>query len=218
MKFAADKARRPALATLAAAAIMGATGCSAINYQATTHQYDPSDGVGVEIGDVKYADIIFLTTEEGEAARAIGSIVNTEYGQNATPAEVEISVDGESFSTTLEPGERVSLEHDEEFIVDGFDGDIGGFHDVEYTVDGETQTVPTTVLDGTLEEYREALIEDFDDEDIAHLEDCTATHGGGAADDPHDEDGLELCNDFYMEVYEEQQAQLEAEGEDEGGH
>lgn len=214
MKFAADKARRPALATLAAAAILGATGCSAANYQATTNQYDPSNGVGVEIEDVKYADIILLTTEEGESARAIGSIINTDYGSEATAADVEISVDGESFSTTLEPGERVSLEHDEEFIVDGFDGDIGGFHDVEYTVDGETQTVPTTVLDGTLKEYREALLQDFGSEDIAHLEDCTATHGGGAADDPHDEEGLELCNDLYMEVYEQQQA----ESDDEGGH
>ena len=214
MKFAADKARRPALATLAAAAILGATGCSAVNYQATTNQYDPSNGVGVEIEDVKYADIILLTTEEGESARAIGSIINTDYGSEATAADVEISVDGESFSTTLEPGERVSLEHDEEFIVDGFDGDIGGFHDVEYTVDGETQTVPTTVLDGTLKEYREALLQDFDSEDIAHLEDCTATHGGGAADDPHDEEGLELCNDLYMEIYEQQQA----ESDDEGGH
>ena len=214
MKFAADKARRSALATLAAAAIVGATGCSAINYQATTHQYDPSNGVGVEIEDVKYADIILLTTEEGQSARAIGSIVNTEYGPEASPAEVEITVEGESFSTTLEPGERVSLEHDEEFIIDGFDGDIGGFHDVEYTVDGETQTVPTTVLDGTLKEYRDALLQDFGSEDIAHLEDCTATHGGGAADDPNDEEGLELCNDLYMEVYEQQQA----ETDDEGGH
>lgn len=214
MKFAADKARRPALATLAAAAILGATGCSAVNYQATTNQYDPSNGVGVEIEDVKYADIILLTTEEGESARAIGSIINTDYGSEATAADVEISVDGESFSTTLEPSERVSLEHDEEFIVDGFDGDIGGFHDVEYTVDGETETVPTTVLDGTLKEYREALLQDFDSEDIAHLEDCTATHGGGAADDPHDEEGLELCNDLYMEIYEQQQA----ESDDEGGH
>ena len=216
MKFAADKARRPALATLAAAAILGATGCSAVNYQATTNQYDPSNGVGVEIEDVKYADIILLTTEEGESARAIGSIINTDYGSEATAADVEISVDGESFSTTLEPGERVSLEHDEEFIVDGFDGDIGGFHDVEYTVDGETQTVPTTVLDGTLKEYREALLQDFDSEDIAHLEDCTATHGGGAADDPGDEEGMELCNDFYLEVYEQQQAELE--GQEQDGH
>ncbi len=218
MKFAADKARRTVMASLAAVAIVGATGCSAINYQATTHQYDPSDGVGVEIGDVKYADIIFLTTRDSDAARAIGSIVNTAYGPQAQDAQVEISVDGETFSTTLEPGERLSLEHDEEFVVDGFGGDIGSFYDVEYTVDGESQTVPTTVLDGTLEEYREALLEDFDEEDIAHLEDCTATHGGGAADDPHDEEGLQLCNDFYMEVYEEQQAQLDAEDEEEAAH
>lgn len=217
MKFAADKARRSALASLAAAAIVGATGCSAINYQATTHPYDPSDGIGVEIEDVKYADIIFLTTEGSDSARVIGSVVNTAYGPGAEDAEVEISVDGGTFSTTVEPGERISLEHDEEFIVDGFDGDIGSFYDVEYTVDGESQSVPTPVLDGTLEEYREALLEDFDEADIAHLEDCTATHGSGAADDPDDEEGLQQCNDFYMEIYEEQQAQQEAAGE-EGGH
>ena len=216
MKFAADKARRPALATLAAAAIMGATGCSAVNYQATTHQYDPSNGVGVEIEDVKYADIIFLTTRDSDAARAIGSIVNTAYGPQAQDAQVEISVDGESFSTTLEPGEQLSLEHDEEFVVENFGGDVGSFYDVEFTVDGESQTVPTTVLDGTLAEYREALLEDFDEEDIAHLEDCTATHGGGAADDPGDREGMELCNDFYLEVYEQQQAELE--GQEQGGH
>lgn len=216
MKFAADKARRTVMASLAAAAIVGATGCSAINYQATTHQYDPSDGVGVEIEDVKYADIIFLTTRDSDAARAIGSIVNTAYGPQAQDAQVEISVDGETFSTTLEPGERLSLEHDEEFVVENFGGDVGSFYDVEYTVDGESQTVPTTVLDGTLAEYREALVEDFDEEDIAHLEDCTATHGGGAADDPGDEEGMELCNDFYLEIYEQQQAELE--GQEQGGH
>ncbi|GAA1816207.1 hypothetical protein [Nesterenkonia flava] len=200
MKFAP---RRAAAATLVAAGLL-ATGCSAINYQATTHQYSASDGVRFEtgegMGDVKFRHIAFVAAEEGAPARLIGSISNgvphnlQGIDSTAEDAEIEISVEGETFSLTLEPGESVSLEHDEEFVVPAIGAAPGTMQELEITVNGEQLTkerdggeeipLAAPVLDGGLAEYR-ALVPDADDETLdsmtEHLEHGPDTWGGGAA-------------------------------------
>lgn len=181
MKLASSQARRMAAASLAAVAVVGATGCSAINYQATTHQYSGSDGIRHDIEDVKFRHLAFVGAAEGEPARAIGSVNN----DGTDDAQVEIQADGETFSFTVPAGEIVSLEHDEEFVVDSISAAPGAMHEITLSVDGTAEQIEASVLDGTLEEYRQALPEEFDEAAIEHLEHGPDTWGSGAA---HHED------------------------------
>lgn len=183
VKLASSTARRMAAASLAAVAVVGATGCSAVNYQATTHQYSASDGVLQDIEDVKFRHLAFVGAAEGEAARAIGSVNNG----GTEDAQVQIQADGETFSFTVPAGESVSLEHDEEFVLDAISAPPGGMHEITLSVDGTSEQVQASVLDGTLEEYREALPGEFDEASIEHLEHGPDTWGSGAAH--HEDDG-----------------------------
>ncbi|MDS2171084.1 MULTISPECIES: hypothetical protein [unclassified Nesterenkonia] len=185
MKLAPSQVRRAAAASLAAVAVIGVTGCSAINYQATTHQYSGSDGVRVDIDDVKFRHIAFVGAEEGGPARAIGTVNNG----GVEDVEVEISADGQSHSFTVPAGQAVSLENDEEFIVEGFSGAPGSIHDVTLTVDGDTEDIGATVLDGVLPEYRALLPDGYDEAVVEHLEHGPDTWGSGAAHHDPDDDG-----------------------------
>ncbi|WP_300344957.1 hypothetical protein [Nesterenkonia sp.] len=191
MKFAPAQARRAA-AGLMLIAGLAATGCSAINYQATTHQYSASDGAMVEAEDVKLRHLMFVAGEEGGPARMLGLVSNTGRGE----AEVQLSVEGETFDFQLEPGEAVNLQHDGEHIVSAIGAAPGSMQEVTATVtvtgeDGSSETAEetfdATIVDGAIAEYRDLLPEGFDESMAEHLEHGPDTYGGGAAHhDPHD--------------------------------
>lgn len=183
MKLASSTTRRMAAASIAAAALVGATGCSAINEQATTIAYSASDGIIHDIGDVDFRHIAFIGAEEDGPARIIGSVSNG----GSEDAQVEIEADGDSFSLTVPAGEAISLEHDEEFVVESIGSPPGSMHEVALSAEGTSETVEASVLDGTLDEYRELLPEEFDEASIEHLEHGPDTWGGGAAH--HEDDG-----------------------------
>ncbi|PRZ14008.1 hypothetical protein [Nesterenkonia sandarakina] len=183
MKFSADKTRRLAAVSVAAAALLGASGCSAVNYQATTQQYSASDGTRAEIENVQFRHMAFITDEAGNPARAMGSIINS----GTEDVEVELDVDGESFAATLPAGEKVSLELDEELVVESFQGDPGDMHEITVAVDGETKQVLASVFDGVLPEYRHLLPDGYDESMTEHLVHGPDTWGSGAAHhDPDD--------------------------------
>ena len=183
MKFSADKTRRLAAVSVAAAALLGASGCSAVNYQATTQQYSASDGTRAEIENVQFRHMAFITDEAGNPARAMGSIINS----GTEDVEVELDVDGESFAATLPAGEKVSLELDEELVVESFQGDPGDMHEITVSVDGETKQVLASVFDGVLPEYRHLLPDGYDESMTEHLVHGPDTWGSGAAHhDPDD--------------------------------
>lgn len=191
MKFTPTKAPRVAAAAVLIAGL-GATGCSAINYQATTHEYSASDGVIVEAEGVKLRHIMFVASEQDGPARLIGAISNTSQGE----AEVEITVEGDSIAIPLEPGESYNLENDGEHVVESVSVPPGAMQEVTSSVtvtyeDGTTETVEdtfnATVLDGALEEYRDLLPDGFDASMVEHLEHGPDTWGSGAAHhDPDD--------------------------------
>lgn len=184
MKFSADKTRRLAAVSVAAAALLGASGCSAVNYQATTQQYAASDGTRADVENVQFRHMAFVTDEAGNPARAMGSIINS----GAEDVEVELDVDGESFSATLPAGEKVSLELDEELVVESFQGEPGEMHEITVSVDGESEQIMASVFDGVLPEYRHLLPNGFDESMAEHLVHGPDTWGSGAAHhDPDDE-------------------------------
>lgn len=180
MKTRSTEARRTAVAATLIAGL-AATGCTAINYQATTHPYSASDGVKTEIEDVKLRHLMFVASEQDGPARMTGLVHNDGTGE----AEVEIAVEGETFSIDVEPGEAVNLEHDEELIVSSIGVAPGSMQEITVSVTGETgsgeETFGATVNDGTLEEYRDLLPDGFDASMVEHLEHGPDTWGSGAA-------------------------------------
>src|SRR5699024_11388669 len=76
--------RRNVFAGFALAAILGTTGCSAINAQATTFEYAPSDGTQTTVtadesgnGDtVDFLNIGVITKSANEPGRVMGTIHN----------------------------------------------------------------------------------------------------------------------------------------------
>lgn len=185
MKLAADKVLRAGAGSLAVFAMLGVAGCSAINPQATTNVYSASDGVKDDIGDVAFRHIALVGQEEGQPARLIGSVINDSPHDDAT---VEISAAGETFEVSVPAGESVSLEEEEEFIVPSLDTLPGSMEELTFTVNGESDTVEASVLNGVLAEYRHLLPEDYDPATTDHLEHGPDTYGGGAAHhDPEEE-------------------------------
>lgn len=192
MKLAPSTIHRASAAVLLTAAL-GATGCSAINYQATTHEYSGSDGVMADAEDVTLRHFLFVANEEGGPARLVGKVNNGSNGE----AEVDLTVDGQTFTVELGPNEASNLENDEEFIVPSISAAPGGLQEVsvsgEITFDdGTTETFEesfeATINDGGMAEYRDLLPEGYDQSMDDHLEHGPDTWGGGAAHyDPEDE-------------------------------
>jgi hypothetical protein len=181
----------PAHRAAAAAVLVGAlsaTGCSAINYQATTHVYSGSDGTMFDAEDVALRHMTLVAGEENGAGRLLGLASHTNPTADG-PAEVSLAVAGDTFDLTLEPGEAINLEHDEELIVSAIDSGPGSLQEVTVTVDGTEESFNATVVDGTLEEYRDLLPDGFDDTVLDHLEHGPDTWGGGAAHFDAEDDG-----------------------------
>ena len=69
-------ARAAASVVLAGALLIGTTGCTFIAQQATLIQYDPSDGIGGEVGNVAIRNAVALINEDGHAVSLMVTFVN----------------------------------------------------------------------------------------------------------------------------------------------
>lgn len=141
---------------LATAVITGTTGCTLSAEIATMQEYDPSDGVGADIGDLALRNILLISNDAGEA-NLVMTVVNTS-GEDIT---LNVQFDDGAARVT-EPLElpavpertRVGDDPRAGILVSGPELVIGGLFPVyfEYgSVPGELVFVP--VLDGTLPEY-----------------------------------------------------------------
>ena len=71
---------------LALAVATGTAGCNLIQPQATTKQYDASDGVGANLGELDLNNMILLT-EDGQSANLVVGAINT----SGSPITLNIS-------------------------------------------------------------------------------------------------------------------------------
>ena len=169
MKLHASKAtrtRRIAAVGLAAAALLGATGCSAINPQATTIEYAPSDGIIANVGNAQVRNLLLISSDPEAEGRYIGSVTNS----SEEPIEVVLTVNGTATRLSVPGGETLSLEDSENEHVIPNTGTIpGGMAQGTVEVDGQSQDVQIPVLDGTLPEYREFVPGGADDSATEHL-------------------------------------------------
>ena len=71
------KIRAILVLVVALAVATGTAGCNLIQPQATTKNYEPSDGVGVNLGALDLRNMILLTDNSGETANLVVGAVNT---------------------------------------------------------------------------------------------------------------------------------------------
>ena len=141
---------------LAFSVVLGATGCTLNSEIATMKDYDPSDGVGTEVGDLALRNIMLITNDQGEA-NLVMTVVNTggedvnllvQYTDGSQKTTETIRVPGLPTLTRFgdDPAEGV--------VFSGGDVVPGGLAPIYFQYDnnpGELVLVP--VLDGALPEY-----------------------------------------------------------------
>ena len=77
---------------------MGTSGCTFIATQATLIQYDPSDGVGIDVGNVQVRNAVALINEDGKAVSLMVTLVNS--GTRTANVKLQYQSGGEKTTTT----------------------------------------------------------------------------------------------------------------------
>lgn len=147
------KARVLASAVLAATVILGTAGCNLMAPQATTTDYEPSDGVSATSGDVEIRNAL-VVSNDGETGNLTLSAINNGPAQDLT---VEYGAAGSRESVTIPLDEGMTVFGQGE--LDAIElpnlnlavGSMSGMYFQAGTAPGAESAV--TVLDSTLEEY-----------------------------------------------------------------
>lgn len=144
------------LVSLAAVAAVAA-GCSAVNPITTQEAYDASDGIGIEVGDVRGLNLLVITEAEGSPAVLIGSF----YNSGDEDVEIAASIDGATIvSVPVPAGDTVKLggEEGEVHVTGTATVAPGLLAEVAFQSDATGQiSEQVPVMDGTLPEYAREL-------------------------------------------------------------
>lgn len=158
--LAGGAATRSRVAVAGAALVLaaGLAGCSVTNPMTTQNNYDASDGVSVELGDLTLRNLLVLTSAEGAPGTVLGALTND--GSDA--ARVSIAVAGEQAGRPVPVDGRATVvvgpESEATVDVDAVPAAPGDFLELEISSDlGGTSTVQVPVLDGTLPEYADLV-------------------------------------------------------------
>jgi hypothetical protein len=112
-------ARAAASVILAAGLVAGTAGCTFFATQATLIQYDPSDGVGTDIGSVQVRNVLAIIGDDGQAISLLVTLVNS--GSRNANVNLQYLADGEKVTIvkTVRPHSVASFgtSVDEEQIV-----------------------------------------------------------------------------------------------------
>jgi hypothetical protein len=151
------KARLAASAALALGIAIGGSGCAMITYQATTEEYDASDGVSTDLGTIDLRNVL-VVSEDGEEGNLIASISNT--GEDDATLEIEVVETGDTFEVDVDAGDTVSLGagDEEPLLIADLGAEVGGLVSIYFqhgTEEGRELGVP--VLDGRLPEYEDLV-------------------------------------------------------------
>lgn len=155
--------RKIAALALAAAVMLGTSGCNFISPVASLEVYSPSDGAQASFEDIKVRNFMYLVNTEGKGA-LFGSVVNS--GLEATSFKLQYTDAAgakQDIAYTVAAGEKLDLGYGEGSAV-ALDiapiqaGAILPIFAVAANEVGVQLNIP--VLDGTLAEYR-TLVEQF---------------------------------------------------------
>lgn len=183
---AKSRARLAASAAALAVLAFGATGCSAINQQATTLHYNASDGVSVGTAQtLEGHNLLLVTNGDKEPARLLGTVTNgTDSAQTFT-----VKLNGKTASTSVKAHESAKLQDDQFASEFTFPGSTGGELkattpgldvSVEFTPGKSTkQTMSIPVINGTIEDYAQYVPGGSDPDVRDHLEPSAAGSDSG---------------------------------------
>ena len=167
--------RRNVFAGLALAAIVGTTGCSAVNPQATTFEYAPSDGTQTTVmadengnansDAVEFLNIGIIT----ESADSTGVLIGTIHNKSDSSQNVDLQINNESLNFSLDADEILKLE-DEQISIDSVGTEPGALADGVASAFGQDSEFNVSILPPTFEEYRELYPGDLNEEEqVEHL-------------------------------------------------
>ena len=105
-----NRVRRAAAAGVIALAMLGTAGCSAVNEQATTREYSPSDGIVENVNDLQLRNLLVVSNGNGEPGRLIGTVLNDSANEQA----FTLAVGGSTLQWNLPAGGKVVFEEEPE--------------------------------------------------------------------------------------------------------
>jgi hypothetical protein len=82
---------------LAGLLLSGTAGCTFMATTATLIKYDPSDGVGTDIGDLDVRNVVAIINEDGDAISLLVTIVNS----GARTANLDLQFESSGKKTTI---------------------------------------------------------------------------------------------------------------------
>ncbi len=147
---------RVKVVALALGAALSLSACSMAASITTSNPYDPSDGIGITLGDVSTANLLLVSSGAGEPAVLVGTL----YNEGNEPTRVTVAVGGDSTEIVVAPHTLVTLGmgDGERKLITTSPVAAGGIAEVSIQVEGVAPvSSPLPVLDGTLEEYQPVL-------------------------------------------------------------
>lgn len=154
---------------LIATLTVGLSGCSLLAPVATTHPYDPSDGVGTTVANVDVRNLLLVGEEGGRTFNAVFTAVNrTEKKQRL---EVIFAPEGgteQAYSVTVKPGStKFGSLKDRMMLLDIPKLKIGSTIKTYVRAgNAKQEMLYVPVLDGTLKEYQDYMFRIETEEDL----------------------------------------------------
>lgn len=149
------KPKKLIAAVAALLTVFALAGCSLSREVASLDPYSPSDGVQIDLPEIKARNVLFVSSGDGKAV-LIGSFINAT--QDRITAQVEtMDAEGNLVVTkmTIDAASKFDLGYN------GTDGKQltlteipGSMHPIYLRVTGDPARMLVPILDGTLEEYR----------------------------------------------------------------
>lgn len=141
--------RALAAPAVAAALLLGTTGCGLFVPSATLKPYSASDGLNVTVGDLELRNVLVITDESGDAS-LVATVVNNTTNVQYVTAQIQSSTPGELTFTAVEGLTKLGLADGNPQIMRGTGLEAGQYVEIYFQYggqDGVTAAIP--VLDGT---------------------------------------------------------------------
>lgn len=151
------RARAVAAIALSGALALGLTGCNILLQPQTANSYDPSDGVGLDIGQLELRNVLVLT-EDGKTGSLVGAAVNTtgsdldftvQWSVGGSYHEVQLTARAHTTTRFGAAGDQIALTPLGE--------QAGGLLDAVVHTSTDQRALSIPVLDGTFVEYQDEL-------------------------------------------------------------
>jgi hypothetical protein len=153
------KARLAASIALASALLVGTSACTLYSINGTLKPYQPSDGAGATIGELKVRNILGLS-ESGEDVALVFSIVNESDSDETVKLQfTDGDGDKQDVELTVPAGESLPVGHtaDDQLVLRGADATVGGTIPIYFSYDDHGDSIAVPVLDGSQLEYSDLL-------------------------------------------------------------